>query len=111
MNRCCARQIAAHLERLGADVTAAATLEATRRFIADLPFDFILLDVNLPDGRGTKLLKEKAFPASTGVIVMTADGGVTGAVEVMRLGALDYLVKPFDPDELPLVIARAQRAR
>jgi DNA-binding NtrC family response regulator len=105
------RQLAADLERLGADVTGAGTLEAARRFIADLPLDYVLLDVNLPDGKGTDLLKQKGFSASTGVIVMTADGGVASAVEAMRLGALDYLVKPFDPAEVPLVISRARRAR
>jgi len=105
------RQLAAHVERLDADVTSAGTLDAARKFLADLPFDFVLLDVNLPDGRGTDLLKEKAFSSNTSVIVMTADGGVAGAVEAMRLGALDYLVKPFDPAEVPLVVARARRAR
>lgn len=105
------RQIAAQLERLGADVTGAGTLEAARRFAADLPIDFALLDVNLPDGLGTDLLRDRAFSTNTTVIVMTAQGGVTGAVEAMRLGAVDYLVKPFDPAELPLVIARAQRAK
>src|SRR5438094_3577062 len=103
------KQIAAHLERLGADVTGADSVRAAKRLMAELDFDFVLLDVNLPDGRGTDLLKEKAFPASAGVVVMTAEGGVGGAVEAMRLGALDYLVKPFDPAELPLVIGRAHR--
>jgi len=42
---------------------------------------------------------------------MTAHGGVTGAVEAIRLGALDYLVKPFEAEELALVIERARRAR
>jgi DNA-binding NtrC family response regulator len=105
------KQLAAHLESLGADVTGAATLQAARQLIADLSFDFALLDVNLPDGQGTDLLKEKLFAPSTGVIVMTADGGVSGAVDAMRWGALDYLVKPFDPAQLPLVIARVRRAR
>jgi DNA-binding NtrC family response regulator len=105
------RQLTAHLEALGADVTGAGTLAAARRFLADLPLDVVLLDVNLPDGQGTDLLREKAFSANTTVIVMTADGAVAGAVEAMRLGALDYLVKPFDPGEVALVIARARRAR
>jgi DNA-binding NtrC family response regulator len=105
------RQLAAHLEQLKADVTGAGTVQAARRLIADLPLDFVLLDVNLPDGQGTDLLREKAFSANPSVIVMTADGGVAGAVEAMRLGALDYLVKPFDPAEVPLVVARARRAR
>lgn len=105
------KQLAAELERLRADVTGAATLAAARQFAAELNFDLALLDVQLPDGQGTDLLRARAFPASTGVIVMTAHGGVTGAVEAIRLGALDYLVKPFEPAELPLVILRARRAR
>jgi DNA-binding NtrC family response regulator len=105
------KQLAAQLERLGADVTATGTLRAARELIADLSFDFALVDVNLPDGQGTELLQERVFPPPTGVIIMTAHGGVSGAVEAMRLGALDYLVKPFDPIELPLVIGRAQRAK
>ncbi|MCL5097446.1 MAG: sigma 54-interacting transcriptional regulator, partial [Candidatus Omnitrophica bacterium] len=105
------KQIAAHLERLGADLAGTSTLAGARQFLTDLSFDFILLDVHLPDGLGTDLLAQKQVPANTGVLVMTAQGGVAGAVEAMRLGALDYLVKPFDLEELPLVINRARRAR
>ena len=105
------KQLAAQLERLGADVTGAAQLSAARTLINELSFDFALIDVNLPDGRGTDLLEEKVLSPNTGVIVMTANGAISGAVEAMRLGALDYLVKPFDALELPLVIARARRAK
>src|SRR6266516_3367257 len=105
------KQIGAQLEKQGADVTGADTLRAARRFLADLSFDFVLLDVNLPDGRGTDLLKGKELPADSGIIVMTAEGGVNGAVEAIRLGALDYLVKPFDLAELPLVIGRARQTK
>jgi two-component system, NtrC family, response regulator AtoC len=99
------------LERLGAEVTAAENLHAARTFIAAINFDFALLDVNLPDGLGTDLLREKIFPPDTAVIVVTAHGGVSGAVEAMRLGATDYLVKPYETEELPLVIERARRSR
>ncbi|HEX4644026.1 MAG TPA: sigma-54 dependent transcriptional regulator [Verrucomicrobiae bacterium] len=105
------RQMAAQLEKLGAEASAAANLATAKKFIADQEFDFAFLDVNLPDGQGTDLLKEKIFPANTAVIVMTAEAGVAGAVEAMRLGAVDYLAKPFEPGELALVIARARRAR
>ena len=105
------RQIGAELEALGADVTGVGTLQAARAALAESGFDFAMLDLSLTDGRGTVLLQEKAFSPNTGVIVMTADGGVPNVVECMRFGALDYLVKPFDPAELPLVIARARRAR
>jgi DNA-binding NtrC family response regulator len=105
------KQLVAHLGRLGAEVTGAASLGAARQLLADQSLDFALVDVNLPDGLGTQLLREKVFSSQTGVIVMTANGGISGAVEAMRLGALDYLVKPFDPLELALVIGRARRAR
>jgi len=105
------RQIAAYLERLGGDVTSVGTLQEARNLVSELNFDFVLLDVNLPDGSGLELLKPKGPGAGQGVIVMTADGGVSGAVEAMRLGALDYLVKPFELAELPLVIERARRSR
>ena len=105
------KQIAAALERLQADVYTATTLAACRQLLAEQAFGCVLLDVNLPDGVGTDLLRDKAFPPATKVIVMTAQGGVAVAVEAMRLGATDFLSKPFDLAELPLVIARAQRAR
>jgi DNA-binding NtrC family response regulator len=105
------KQIVAYLERLGADVTATDTLERSRKLAQELPFDFALLDVNLPDGVGLDLLKEKAFAPSTGVVVMTAEGAISGAVEAMRHGALDYLAKPFDLSQLPLAISRARRSR
>jgi two-component system, NtrC family, response regulator AtoC len=105
------RQLAANLERFGADVTAADSIAATRQHLRDGQFDFVLLDVNLPDGLGTDLLREHAFPPATAIIVMTANGAAASAVEAMRLGATDYLVKPFDIGELPLVLARAQRTR
>jgi DNA-binding NtrC family response regulator len=105
------RQLAANLERFGADVSAADSIATARQQLCGEQFDFVLLDVNLPDGLGTDLLREKCFPPATVVIVMTANGGVASAVEAIRLGATDYLVKPFDPGELPLVIARARRTR
>ena len=105
------KQIASFLERVGMDVTAVSSVDAARRMVNEMSFDFVLLDVNLPDGIGTDLLKEKVFPSNTGVIVMTGDGDVAGAVEAMKLGALDYLVKPFELAELPLVISRAKAYR
>lgn len=105
------RQASTYLERLGGDITAVENIERARKVVTDLSFDFALVDVNLPDGSGLDLLKEKVFPQNTGVIIMTAEGGVDGAVEAMKLGALDYLTKPFDLAELPLLIGRARRSR
>lgn len=105
------RRMAAHLEKLGMEVTTAATLAEARQALSNLGFDFALLDVNLPDGRSLALLDEKVVPASVVTVVMTAEGGVAGAVEAMRRGAADYLVKPFDLDELAVRLARARRDR
>jgi DNA-binding NtrC family response regulator len=105
------KRLTAQLGRLGAEVSVAENIRQARELLAGKDFDFALLDVHLPDGRGPDLLREKIISANTGVIVMTAQGGVAEAVEAMRLGALEYLVKPFDAEELPLVIKRAQRVR
>jgi DNA-binding NtrC family response regulator len=105
------RRLAVQLERFGAEVTTAETLAAARQSIATRGFDFALLDVHLPDGLGTDLLRERVFAPDTGVVVLTAHGGVAGAVEAVRLGALDYLVKPFETEELVLALERGRSSR
>lgn len=104
-------QIDAYLQKHGLDVTTAKDLQSARRLLGDLDFEFAVIDVHLPDGFGTDLLKEKAFSSNTGVIVITAGGAISGAVEAMRLGARDYLVKPFDLAELPLTLRRARQMK
>ncbi|HJO09877.1 MAG TPA: sigma-54 dependent transcriptional regulator [Verrucomicrobiota bacterium] len=105
------KQVAAALEQHNADVTAVGRLDEARRMIQSLPFDFALLDVNLPDGLGTDLLSEGVFSPNTAVVVCTAEGGVQGAVEAIKNGAQDYLLKPVDPAVLPLVLHRAKACR
>jgi DNA-binding NtrC family response regulator len=105
------RRLTGHLEAAKAEVTAVNSVAAARRALEELPFEAALIDVNLPDGRGTDLLRDKVFPPTTTVIVMTAEGGVAGAVEAVQAGAADYLVKPFDPEELSVRFARARRTR
>ncbi len=105
------KQVIRFLEKAGADVAAAKDLGAARNLLDEMPFDFALLDINLPDGSGMDLLRDGAFSANSGVIVMTAEGGVGSAVEAMRLGAADYLAKPFDLEELPLIIHRVRKSR
>ena len=105
------RRCAAFLESEGADVTAVGTVGEARNALASMDFDGVLLDVNLPDGLGTDLLREGAIPPSAVALVMTAEGGVAGAVEAIRLGASDYLTKPFDLEEVPVRFLRARRER
>ncbi|MDP3072159.1 MAG: sigma-54 dependent transcriptional regulator [Opitutaceae bacterium] len=105
------KRLQGFLEKEGAEVTAVPEVAAARQALESMAFDAALIDVNLPDGRGTDLLREKRFAPTTTVIVMTAEGGVAGAVEAVRAGASDYLVKPFDPEELPVRLTQARRSR
>jgi len=102
------RHLVASLERWGAEVTAADLVAGARRALGSADFDFALMDVNLPDGLGPDLLRDQSIPSHTGVVIMTAEGGVSGAVEAIRLGALDYLTKPFEPEALALTLRRAR---
>jgi two-component system response regulator AtoC len=83
-----------------------------KTLLAEESFDAALLDIRMPGLDGIDLLswiKEAGF--SLPVIMMSAHGDVRDAVEAMRLGACDYLVKPFDPDELVIRIRKAVRER
>ena len=81
------------------------TAEAILRF---QKVDLLLLDLRLPGGSGLALLAQvKALYPEMGVVVMTAFATVSSAVEAMRIGAGDYLTKPFAVDDLKRVIERA----
>jgi two-component system NtrC family response regulator len=76
--------------------------------------DLVLLDVKLPDIDGMQLLRKiKEIDLHCPVIMMTAYSGIRGAVEAIKLGAYDYMAKPFDIEEMKFAIARcleSQRA-
>ncbi len=69
--------------------------------------DVVLLDVRLPDMDGMQVLQQiRDMDGSVPVIIMTAFSGLKGAVEAVKLGAYDYIAKPFDIDELTFALAR-----
>lgn len=105
------RRLTAQLTALGAHVTEASRVEEARRLLQAVRFDFALIDLQLPDGEALALLREGAFSENTGVVVMTAYGSVQKAVEAMRLGAGDYLSKPFEPEAVPLAFSRCHLLR
>ena len=102
------KHLVAVLEQQDADVTAIGTVDEARRIVSSLAFDFALLDLNLPDGLGTDLLKEGIFSPNTAVIVCTAEGGIKSAVEAIKNGAQDYLLKPIDSSVLPMILQKAK---
>jgi DNA-binding NtrC family response regulator len=72
--------------------------------------DLVLLDMRLPGMDGLKILEEvKKIDKSIIVIMLTAYGDVKGAVNAMKLGAFDYLTKPFDNEELLLTIKKLSK--
>jgi DNA-binding NtrC family response regulator len=74
--------------------------------------DVILLDIILPDLDGLKVLERiKQNDPDMVVIMITATKTVNTAVEAMKLGAYDYVTKPFDIDELRLIITRSLSAK
>lgn len=88
-------------------VEASSVAEAREKVISDRP-DVILLDYNMPGEDGMVLLRElQAEPESPAVIMITAHGSERLAVDAMKAGAYDYLAKPYDLDELRLLLARA----
>jgi two-component system nitrogen regulation response regulator GlnG len=94
-------------EVVTADDGHAALTHATRE-----PFDLVFLDIRMPGPDGLEVLGTlRARIPDTAVVVMTAHGTVRTAVEAMQGGAYDYLTKPFDNDEVLLLVRRALAAR
>ncbi len=99
---CC--QVAAGM---GFPVMAADSATAAREVLKHQRIDLMLLDLKLPGGGGLPLLEQvKALHPDTAVVVMTAFATVSSAVEAMRIGAGDYLTKPFPLEELTTVLER-----
>ncbi|HDL19524.1 MAG TPA: response regulator [Bacteroidetes bacterium] len=76
------------------------------------PYDLVITDIRMPDLDGTYLLKEimKNYP-DTAVIMMTGVDDIMQAVECLKIGAYDYIPKPFDLDELNVAVDRALERR
>ena len=90
----------------GFAVTTAATLDGARREIAVAPRPaLVITDVRLPDGDGTEIFElcRHNLPGVP-VIIMTAFGAIADAVRLVKAGALDYLEKPFNLDDLVEIV-------
>lgn len=97
-----ARAVEKKLGRAGYLCEIAGQLSDARKSQAENPPDLILLDMRLPDGSGLDLLNEikRDNADKVAVLAMSAYGEIEDAVSAMKLGALDYLKKPIDLDEL-----------
>ncbi len=92
----------------GYDVTTASSGEAAMKFVADRHFDLVLTDLKMTGMSGLDLLKQLTdFDKSIIVILLTAHGTIDSAVDALRLGAFEYLQKPYDSERLLETVSRA----
>ncbi len=96
------------LRRAGLDVVMADGAAAAVSAVAKRRPDAVITDLKMPGGSGIDLLKQlREFDEDLPVVLMTAFGTVQTAVEALKLGAFDYITKPFEGDELVIAVKRA----
>lgn len=94
------------------DVDTAADIESAKERLKQGDIDLVLLDVYLPTGKGTEILKWiRQENLSTDAILITADRSSETVEESMNFGAVDYLIKPFDFDRFQLAMEKFERKR
>ncbi|MEX2165243.1 MAG: sigma-54 dependent transcriptional regulator [Sulfuricaulis sp.] len=96
------------LERHSYEVTEAGSVAEAESSLELASFDLVVADLRLPGAPGTAIIA-KCAPAPA--LIMTSYGSVKSAVESMKLGAADYITKPFDHDEMLLVVRRLLEQR
>jgi DNA-binding NtrC family response regulator len=104
--------LAGALRQLGQSTLTAAGVDEALSLLAAQPVDLVLTDLRLPGRSGLALLDEcrQQWP-DTSVVLMTAYGTIDGAVAAMKQGAVDFVGKPLDLDQLELVLERALTMR
>ena len=97
-----------NLKKQGYEVVMAGSGEDALQMVREQQPDLVLLDIQLPGISGIEVLEKiKEFDDNITVIMLTAHGGLETAVNAMRIGAYDYVSKPFNLDELSIIIKKA----
>jgi DNA-binding NtrC family response regulator len=93
-------------------VTCANNLAEAAAVLQREQFDLMMLDIRLPDGDGQKFLEQvAAMPERPLVVMVTGYGTIESAVGCMRAGAFDYVLKPFSPSQIDIILKKAQSYR
>ena len=105
------RALGRALEADGHQVVQAAGGSDAQRLMAERPFDVLVVDHMMPELTGIELIRELARSTQDNdrpeIVMMTAYATVENAIDAMKLGAVDYLQKPFEIDELLVAVRRA----
>lgn len=99
-------------KKFGCKTDAAASGPEALEKLERYPFDLIFVDIKMPGMDGLELLKrvKEQYPDAI-VIIITAYGSIDTAVTAMKMGAADYLLKPFRPDQLSLVLEKVENQK
>lgn len=101
-------RLARALTRRGYDVTVAADYDGAMALAASTPFAHAVVDLRMPGRSGLELVRDLlALAPTTKVVVLTGYGSISTAVEAIRLGAVNYLPKPADANDVLAAFARA----
>lgn len=93
-------------------VATAETLAQAESLLTKESFDLVMLDIRLPDGDGQQFLERLAtLPERPLVVMVTGYGSIESAVSCMRAGAFDYVLKPFTPSQIDIIIKKGQSYR
>jgi DNA-binding NtrC family response regulator len=99
-------------EKAGFETTTVTTLAAAKKCFSENIPDVVLMDLVLPDGSGFELLRDlDEAAASTEVVLITGHASVDSAVEALRLGVTDFLLKPIDVERLRGILIEIARSR
>ena len=100
------------LEGAGYDVATASDGQEALGKVSETEFDAALLDIKIPGMSGIEVLQQLTvhYP-QTCVLMVTAVGDAETAIEAMKVGAYDYIIKPFKPDEVVLKLRGAMEKR
>ncbi len=99
--------LAGWLERDGHHVETAISGEAALARLKETRYDILFLDIKMEGMSGLEVLKQvKENDPDVAVVMITAYGSISSAIEAMKNGAYDYLLKPFDPNELGVLIEK-----
>ncbi|MBT5691291.1 MAG: sigma-54-dependent Fis family transcriptional regulator [Opitutae bacterium] len=98
-----------YLRKKRYSVKSVQTIKDAQKQLLKDSYDLIFIDLKLPDGDGMEILKElQQLPNAPMPIMISAHGSMESVIDCIRLGARDYVVKPFDTDQIELVLKRAE---
>lgn len=106
------KSLQALLQRQKRSVACAANLSEAEKLLQRDTFDMVFMDVRLPDGDSTGLLERVCRQIDPPIVVMmTGYASIESAIECMRAGAFDYMIKPFGNNQIEMVLKKAENYR